>query len=151
MTTNGSIHVYTIGFTKKSAEQFFGKLADAGVKRIVDVRLRNTSQMAGFAKKDDLAYFAKAVAGIDYLHLPILAPSDDILDAYRKQKGPWSDYETAFLDLMAKRSIENELSPGDLDGGCLLCSEHEPKFCHRRLVAEYLDERWGKLKVEHLL
>lgn len=142
--------LYTIGFTKKPAERFFGLLSGSGTRRLVDVRLNNVSQLAGFAKRDDLAYFLRAICDIDYVHLPLLAPTKEMLDEYKKGTGDWDLYARRFLDLMASRSIEDELSPDLLDGGCLLCSEDKPHRCHRRLVAEYLAERWGDLAIEHL-
>jgi len=142
--------IYTIGFTKKSAQTFFSALTEAGVKRLVDVRLNNVSQLAGFAKKEDLRYFTKAICGIDYLHVPALAPTAEILDAYKKRKGEWSMYERQFLELMRSRRIEEIVSPDTLDGSCLLCSEEKPHHCHRRLVAEYLKEHWGNVDIEHL-
>jgi uncharacterized protein (DUF488 family) len=142
--------IFTIGFTKKSAETFFTRLKNAEVKRLIDVRLKNVSQLAGFTKRDDLRYFTKTICNIDYVHLPELAPTADILDPYKKAKnGDWQLYEGQFLDLMRSRHIEN--SPREiLDGGCLLCSEKEPHHCHRRLVAEYLKEHWGDVEIEHL-
>jgi uncharacterized protein (DUF488 family) len=142
--------IFTIGFTKKSAETFFTRLKEAGVKRLVDVRLNNVSQLAGFTKKDDLRYFTKAICHIDYVHLPELAPTADILDPYKKtKKGNWDLYERQFLDLMRARQIEN--TPREiLDGGCLLCSEEKPHHCHRRLVAEYLKEHWSGVEIEHI-
>lgn len=143
--------IFTIGFTKKSAEQFFTRLKNAGVRRVVDVRLNNVSQLAGFAKKDDLKYFAKAICGVDYVHVPALAPTADILDPYKKSKnGDWPLYERQFLDLMQKRRIEETVPKEILDGGCLLCSEEKPHHCHRRLVAEYLKEKWGSVEIEHI-
>ena len=142
--------VATIGFTKKSARDFFSLLQRADVRRVIDVRLNNVSQLAGFTKKDDLAYFLKAIGDIDYLHLPILAPTQEMLDAYKKAKGEWTDYEKRFVDLMEKRRIEQEIDPKLVDGGCLLCSEEKPHHCHRRLVAEYLLSRWGSLNIQHL-
>lgn len=144
------IETFTIGFTKKSAEDFFTKLKEAGVKRLLDVRLNNSSQLAGFAKRDDLRYFLKALADIEYEHVPELAPTKEILDAYRKHGGEWEVYEREFLDLMAKRGIETQLSRSLLNGGCLLCSEHLPKLCHRRLIVEYLDECWGDVSGTHI-
>ncbi|NBB77874.1 MAG: DUF488 family protein [Verrucomicrobia bacterium] len=141
--------IFTIGFTKTTARSFFGRLKNAGVRRVVDVRLNNVSQLAGFAKRDDLAYFTEALCGADYKHRPELAPTQGILDAYKKQKGDWGLYEQQFLDLMGKRKIE-EIDPAELDGGCLLCSEDTPHHCHRRLVAEYLREKWGNLEIIHL-
>jgi len=130
------IELFTIGFTKKSAREFFMCLKNAGVKRVVDVRLNNNSQLAGFSKKEDLAYFLKQIADIDYVHLPELAPTQEILDAYKKHKGDWRVYERQFLDLMAHREIEKKIEPETLQQGCFLCSEHLAHHCHRRLVAE---------------
>lgn len=143
--------IFTIGFTKKTAETFFTRLKDAGVKRLVDIRLNNVSQLAGFTKRDDLRYFLKAICNIDYVHLRDLAPTQDILDAYKKRKGDWDLYERQFLDLMWSRHIEDSMSRDMLDGGCLLCSEENPHHCHRRLVAEYLNEKWGNVEIEHII
>lgn len=137
-------------FTKKSAETFFTRLQEAGVTRLIDVRLNNVSQLAGFAKRDDLAYFLRAVADIDYLPLTDLAPTREMLDPYKKKGGAWEDYEKQFLELMAERQIERTLSKDDLHDICLLCSEDKPHHCHRRLVAEYLSEHWGNVEVVHL-
>jgi uncharacterized protein (DUF488 family) len=142
--------LFTIGFTKKSAESFFSILKNAGVGRLLDVRLNNVSQLAGFTKRDDLRYFSKAICGIDYLHLSVLAPTREILDAFKKQKGDWRLYERQFLDLMRSRRIESEVSRELVDGACLLCSEETPHRCHRRLVAEYLEAQWGGVQIEHL-
>lgn len=141
--------IFTIGFTKKSAETFFTLLMNAGVKRLVDVRLNNVSQLAGFTKKEDLRYFTKAICGIEYVHMPDLAPTPEILDAFKKHKGDWRLYERQFLALMKARRIEHT-SRELLDGGCLLCSEETPEHCHRRLVAEYLRAHWGDLDIEHI-
>jgi uncharacterized protein (DUF488 family) len=142
--------IFTIGFTKKSAETFFARLKNAGVKRLVDIRLNNVSQLAGFTKRDDLRYFTKAICNIEYIHLLDLAPTQEILDAYKKQKGDWVLYGKQFLDLMRSRHIEETTSRNVLDGGCLLCSEEKPNHCHRRLVAEYLKEHWGDVEIEHI-
>jgi uncharacterized protein (DUF488 family) len=138
--------IFTIGFTSKSAQAFFSRLKQANVKRLVDVRLNNVSQLAGFAKKDDLRYFAKEICGIEYVHLTTLAPTQDILDDYKKRRGDWAVYERQFLDLMKSRHIEESSSREILDAGCLLCSEENPVHCHRRLVAEYLRDKWGTSK-----
>ncbi len=143
--------VFTIGFTKKTAAQFFEKLRAAGVKRVVDVRLNNSSQLAGFSKREDLRYFLEKILGVEYVAEPLLAPTQPLLDAYKKDGGQWEVYERAFLDLMAERRIEERIDPALLAGGCLLCSEEKPHQCHRRLVAEYLRERWGGLEVRHLV
>jgi uncharacterized protein (DUF488 family) len=143
--------ISTIGFTKTTAEGFFERLLKAGVKKVLDVRLHNTSQLAGFAKADDLAYFLKKIGGIQYVHEPLLAPTDPMLKAYKREKGDWRAYEERFLGLMAERQIEKRLKTDVFDGACLLCSEDTPHHCHRRLVCEYLNEkRDGALEVHHL-
>lgn len=142
--------LFTIGFTKKNAEKFFTLLRDSGVNCIIDIRLNNVSQLAGFAKKDDLRYLLKAICSIEYIHMPELAPTKEILNEYKKNKGDWTVYENHFRDLLSKRMIEKKLSPGQFDGACLLCSEDKPNHCHRRLVAEYLKERWGNIELVHL-
>ena len=143
--------VSTIGFTKTTAEGFFKRLLIAGVKKVVDVRLHNTSQLAGFAKADDLAFFLEKIGGIQYVHNPLLAPTDPMLKAYKKERGDWGAYEERFLELMAERQVEKRFKPEMLDGVCLLCSEDKPHHCHRRLVCEYLNEKWGgALEVKHL-
>ena len=143
--------VATIGFTKTTAEGFFERLRKAGVTKVVDVRLHNTSQLAGFAKADDLAYFLKAIGGIQYTHQPLLAPTDLMLRAFKKEKGDWGIYQGRFLTLMAERQIENRFKPEMFDGTCFLCSEATPHHCHRRLVCEYLNGKWGGvLTVQHL-
>lgn len=144
------MRLFTIGFTKKTAAAFFGLLRGSEAKRVVDVRLNNVSQLAGFAKKNDLAYFLKEVAAMDYVHVPELAPTQEMLDAYKKGKGDWRLYEQRFLGLMRERKIEEKLPRSIFEGGCLLCSEDKPHQCHRRLVAEYLQHHWGDVEVKHL-
>lgn len=144
-------NITTIGFTKSDAERFFERLLSARVRKVVDVRLHNTSQLAGFAKSQDLAYFLNKLGGIQYVHQPLLAPTDDILKAYKKEKGDWSAYEKRFLALMSARRIEDRLRPDMFEDACLLCSEATPHHCHRRLVVEYLNEKWNEaLAVRHL-
>ncbi len=143
------MRVFTIGFTKKNARSFFETLREAGVKRLVDIRLNNVSQLAGFAKKEDLAYFLKAICGIEYVHLPILAPTREILDDYKKRHGDWATYEARFLDLMKQRRVEEAVPREILSEACLLCSEDKPHHCHRRLVAEYLKRHWGDVEIQH--
>ena len=145
-----SINLFTIGFTKKTAQEFFTLLSDAGVKKVIDTRLNNVSQLAGFAKRKDLAYFLKEIANINYIHILDLAPTKDILDDYKKKKSDWETYEKSFLDLMRKRQIEKKISPEILDDSCLLCSEAKPHNCHRRLVAEYLQNKLGNISISHL-
>ncbi len=144
------MRLLTIGFTKKSAESFFETLRTSGARRVVDVRLNNVSQLAGFAKKQDLAYFLERICGIEYIHQPLLAPTQEMLDAYKKNGGSWREYEQKFLQLMQERRIEETISPELLADGCLLCSEDKPHYCHRRLVAEYLNNRWGVINIQHL-
>jgi uncharacterized protein (DUF488 family) len=142
--------LYTIGFTKKSAETFFETLQKSGARRVLDVRLNNISQLAGFAKKQDLAYFLARICGMEYEHLPILAPTQDMLNTYKKLRGSWSDYERKFLELMRDRGIECEIPQELIADACLLCSEDKPVHCHRRLVAEYLKNNWGDVEIMHL-
>jgi uncharacterized protein (DUF488 family) len=143
--------VFTIGFTKKNAARFFELLRTSGAKRVVDVRLNNVSQLAGFAKKDDLAYFLHEICRMDYVHLPVLAPTQDMLDEYRTRRADWNTYELRFLELMRQRRIEETISKEALANGCLLCSEDKPHHCHRRLVTEYLKQHWGDIDVSHLI
>lgn len=142
--------IYTIGFTKKNAHRFFESLRKSGAKRVVDVRLNNVSQLAGFAKRDDLAYFLDQVCGMQYVHLPELAPTKEMLDEYKKLGGNWDVYEKRFVDLMEKRHIEEKIPKEVISEGCLLCSEDKPHHCHRRLVAEYLKQHWGDVDIAHL-
>ncbi|MFL5347917.1 MAG: DUF488 family protein [Hyalangium sp.] len=143
--------IYTIGFTKKSAEVFFGKLRASGARRLIDTRLNNVSQLAGFTKRDDLQFFLKEICGMEYVHLPELAPTQDMLDEYKKNKGDWLVYERKFLDLISKRQVENAISRDVVENSCLLCSEEKPQHCHRRLVAEYLQSRWEGIEVIHIV
>ena len=143
--------IYTIGFTRKTAEEFFALLTGAGVETLVDIRLHNRSQLAGFAKQDDLAWFAREIAGIEYVHLPDLAPAQELFDAFKKQGGAWETFERGFRQLMDERDayglFDRELlrrSP------CFLCSEPGPEHCHRRLVAEGLAAMEAGLQVVHL-
>ena len=144
------MRLFTIGFTKKTAEGFFSAIQSSGAKRIIDVRLNNVSQLAGFSKRDDLAYFLREICGVEYQHLPSLAPTQEMLNAYRKRKGDWPTYERAFVELMEERRIGDTIAKTLADDGCLLCSEEQPEHCHRRLVAEYLRDAWGDVEIVHL-
>ena len=144
------MRVFTIGFTKKSAEDFFETLSRAGVKRVIDVRVNNVSQLAGFSKKDDLRYFLNKICNIEYLHLPESAPTQEMLAAYRKKNLDWQQYEQAYLRLIEERQVERTVPKELVKDGCFLCSEDEPQRCHRRLVAEYFKEHWGDLEIIHL-
>lgn len=142
--------IFTIGFTKKNAEQFFTRLKQPGLQRVLDTRLNNVSQLAGFTKKEDLRFFLREVGRIEYVHLPALAPTQSMLDAYKKNGGDWETYEKQFLSLMAERQIETSIDKQLIAGACLLCSEATPHHCHRRLVAEYLRGKWGDVDIQHL-
>ena len=145
------MEIFTIGFTQSSAERFFGRLKQAGVRRLLDVRLNNRSQLAGFAKRDDLAYFLRELCDAQYGHEPLLAPTPELLDAYKKNGGDWADYERQFLDLMRERQIEREFAPEDFSlPTALLCSEATAEQCHRRLVVEYWQAHWPDVQVVHL-
>jgi uncharacterized protein (DUF488 family) len=146
------LEIYTIGFTRIGAEEFFRRLADHGIKQLLDVRLNNKSQLAGFAKQDDLRFFLEVILGAGYRHEPLLAPTEDMLKAYKRDKAiSWEDYERQFVALLRQRAIESELSPADFASpSVLLCSEATPENCHRRLVAEYLREQWSDVEVVHL-
>lgn len=145
------MEVYTIGFTKRTAADFFGTLRRAGVKRLLDVRLNNSSQLAGFTKKEDLPFFLKEICGAEYIHEPLLAPTQDVLDDYKKRKGSWQDYERRFLQLMEQRRIEEKIDRRLFEAPtALLCSEATAQHCHRRLVIEYLSNKWGDIKAVHL-
>jgi uncharacterized protein (DUF488 family) len=142
--------LFTIGFTRTDARSFFTALSEAGVGRVLDIRLKNSSQLAGFAKHEDLPYFLQAICGIDYVHLPQLAPSQDLFDAYKNAGGAWEDYEAGFKALLDARRVDTLFVPRDFDDGCLLCACPGPEKCHRRLVAEYFADRWRNLEVVHL-
>ncbi|HEX4446157.1 MAG TPA: DUF488 domain-containing protein [Polyangiaceae bacterium] len=144
------MRLFTIGFTRTSAESFFTRLQAGGINRVVDVRLHNVSQLAGFAKRDDLRYFLKSICGLEYVHRLDLAPTENMLDAYRKHRGSWAAYERSFVDLLRVRRIEDAIARDELDGACLLCSEDKPHHCHRRVVAEYLAARWPEVEIVHL-
>ena len=145
------MEVYTIGFTKRTAADFFGTLRRAGVKRLLDVRLNNSSQLAGFTKKENLPFFLKEICGAEYIHEPLLAPTQDVLDDYKKRKGSWQDYERRFLQLMEQRRIEEKIDRQLFEvPTALLCSEATAQHCHRRLVLEYLSNKWGDIKAVHL-
>jgi uncharacterized protein (DUF488 family) len=142
--------IYTIGFTKKSAEQFFEALRGVNARRVVDVRLNNISQLAGFAKRRDLIYFLEKICSMQYTHALELAPTQELLDTYKKHGGDWNQYESDFLELLKARKVELEWMTGLRDGDCFLCSEELPVHCHRRLVAEYLAKHHGEVQIEHI-
>ena len=144
-----TVRIFTIGFTEKSAAGFFAALKSAGVRRVLDIRLKPDSQLAGFAKKRDLPYFLGLI-GIAYAHAPELAPTKELLEGYREKKIAWNEYEKIFPGVLAGRDALSRFRPEDLDGACLLCSEAEADHCHRRLVAEAFREKWGGVEIMHL-
>jgi uncharacterized protein (DUF488 family) len=144
-------HLYTIGFARRTAAEFFGALREAGVKRCIDVRISNTSQLAGFTKRGDLPFFLNELCGTEYIHEPLLSPTLNLMRGFRKGTAGWADYERAFLDLIAERQIEARLDRNVFDvPTVLLCVETTAEHCHRRLIVEYLQGKWGDLTVEHL-
>jgi uncharacterized protein (DUF488 family) len=142
--------LFTIGFTKKNAQTFFSKLQKAGVTKLIDIRLNNVSQLAGFAKRDDLIYFLKEICDCGYSHMLLFAPTKEVLDAYKKNQIDWDEYVRRFSRLIRERKIENKISSEELNNACLLCSEPTPEKCHRRLVAEYFKEKFGDIEIKHL-
>ena len=144
--------LFTIGFTKKSAEQFFRMLEESGVKRIIDIRLNPHGQLSGFSKQDDLVYFLDRLNGCKYVHMPALAPTDEIRTRYQTDKN-WDHYVTSFETLMDERDVPAMLDRSMFTGEpcCLLCSEATPEKCHRRLVGERLTRAWPDLALVHLV
>jgi uncharacterized protein (DUF488 family) len=145
----------TIGFTGKTAEEFFALLSEAGIQQIIDIRQNRAGQLSGFSKHPDLSFFLTKIAGIDYLHEPLLAPPSELLKTYRRSKD-WPAYEADFLVMLNQRGV-----PGTLDTSSwsskisLLCSEPGPEKCHRRLVADLLAAFWRRegdtVEVLHLV
>lgn len=145
------MEIYTIGFTQRSAEDFFGTLRRAGIRRLIDTRLNNTSQLAAFAKRDDLAFFLRELLGADYHEEPLLAPTQELLNAYKKGHIDWTEYELSYLGLMDEREVARTLDRALFEGpAVLLCSERTPEQCHRRLAVEHLASRWGDVTAVHL-
>ena len=145
------MEIYSIGFTQKSASEFFGALKAHGIERLLDVRLNNTSQLAGFAKQSDLPYFLREICGAAYEHEPLLAPTQEILDAFKKHKGSWDAYTEAYLALIRSRGVETALSKESFQKKTvLLCSEPTAEHCHRRLALEYLQEHWKDVIIRHI-
>ena len=145
------MEIYTIGFARRSAEDFFQALREAHIRRLVDIRLKNVSQLAGYTKRDDLRFFLRELCSAAYVHELLLAPTAELLDGYRKRRIAWPEYEEAFARLLSERSVETVLRRQDFaETSVLLCSEFKPDQCHRRLVANYLREKWGDIDIIHL-
>lgn len=145
------IDLYTIGFTNKSAEQFFGLLRANHINVLVDTRVNNVSQLSGFAKGNDLEFFAHEIGGMAYRHRLDFAPTKELLNRYRANQLSWSEYETEYLNLLDIRKIGQFINVEELHQNCLLCSEHTPEHCHRRLLAEYLQHRFNGIQIHHLI
>jgi len=143
--------IFTIGFTRKSAKEFFNLLKQNEIERIIDIRLHNTNQLAGFTKKEDLKFFLKEILGCEYYHFEFLAPTEEIIKAYR-ETGDWVGYEKGYFQLLEERQVAKRLDKKFFEekACCLLCSEPTPEHCHRRLVAEYLAKLWGNVEIIHL-
>lgn len=143
--------LYTIGYTKKNLEEFVTLIKAHSITKIVDIRLKNTSQLAGFAKADDLKYLLENLLGIKYSYEPDLCPTEEILRKYRKDKN-WAEYVKSFTKLMKEREMHKTLKRviSNSDGICLLCSEDTPDKCHRRLVAEYYKNFDNSIEIKHL-
>lgn len=145
------MEIYTIGFTQRSAEDFFGSLRRAGIRRLIDTRLNNTSQLAAFAKRDDLAFFLRELVGADYQEEPLLAPTQELLDAYKKRRIDWAEYERSYEGLLTERDVARALDRALFEvPAVLLCSERTPEHCHRRLAVEHLASRWDDVTPVHL-
>lgn len=148
---NGTTTLFTIGFTKKTAREFFELLRDNNVKKVIDIRLNNVSQLAGFSKKDDLEYFLKAILNIPYTHMPELSPTQEILTAVKEKQISWQEWEKKYLKLIKDRKVEKLFSGRkEIDGACLLCSEDKPEHCHRRVLAEYLQSKSEDIVIKHI-
>ena len=145
------IKLYTIGFTGKSAEKFFNLLKEAEVEKIIDTRINNVSQLSGFAKGTDLKFFAKEICKMSYEHEIDFAPTKDLLADYRSKKITWQEYEKEYLNLLDLRKIKSKIEIQKLHKNCLLCSEHTAEKCHRRLLAEYLQQSFNDVEVIHLI
>ena len=144
------MEIATIGFTRSSARSFFERIKAFQARAVLDVRLHNTSQLAGFAKRDDLAYLLEAICGAGYAEVPGLAPEAEMLKQYRARQLGWDEYASAYLRLLKERGVESTVDQGAFEGGVLLCSEATPEHCHRRLAAEYLQGCWGGVTIRHL-
>ena len=145
------MEIYTIGFTGKSAESFFGLLKANGIQQLVDIRLNNTSQLAGFTKSENLPFFLREICGADYVHETRLAPTEQIFAKLKKQKGTWEEFERAYVELLDERRVAKEIDRSLFKRkSVLLCSEPEAAHCHRRLVAEYFKRHWRNVTIIHL-
>jgi len=144
------VRIFTIGYAGKNASRFFSILKQTGIRKVIDVRLYNTSQLAGFTKSQDINYFLQTIVGAQYFHLPIMAPTKQLLNGYKKGLINWPQYQAQFNAIITKRQIEKHLVFQEMDMSCFLCSEANADNCHRRLIVEYLAERWKSVSILHL-
>jgi len=144
------MNLYTVGFTKKSAKEFFELLLKNNIKCVIDTRLNNKSQLAGFTKQDDFKYFLERIGNVKYTHILEWAPTEEILNSFKKKKINWEEYKNQYLALLRQRNIAKNIDFKEMDGACLLCSEEKPDYCHRRLLAEYLRDLNKDIKIVHL-
>jgi uncharacterized protein (DUF488 family) len=143
--------IFTVGFAGKSAEYFFSLLEKNNIKRLIDVRLNNLSQLSKKKKKNDLEYFLKRILLCEYFHRPDLAPTEAILNDYKMKSIDWDTYADEYIKLLQLRNIFSDLNKNEMVNSVLLCSEHQPKYCHRRLLAEFLQKQWNDLEIIHLI
>ena len=148
--SDGEIRIFTIGYAGRNAREFFTTLKQAGIRKVIDVRLYNTSQLAGFTKRGDIEYFLQTIVGAEYTHMPIMAPTKELLNDYKKGLISWQQYEARFKRIITQRQIEEHITAKDADMACFLCSEAKADKCHRRLVAEYLAKIWQNVSIHHL-
>ncbi len=143
------MNLYTIGFSQKSAEEFFNALKNNNVVRLIDIRLNNKSQLAGFANIKHLPYFLK-LHNIEYLYRPDLAPTKTLLDGYKKKLISWNEYEEQYINILIERKIIDKIDWSVFENAVLLCSEPSAEKCHRRLLAEYLAKNNREIKIKHI-
>lgn len=145
-----NVILFTIGFTKKTAQEFFSILELNTIKLVVDIRLNNSSQLAAFTKQDDLKFFLRRILNCGYVHMPRFAPTDEILKNYKTKSITWADYESGYKKLLLDRNPCKSMTAEEFDHACLLCSEPTPEHCHRRLAAEYISQHYGNIAIKHL-
>jgi uncharacterized protein (DUF488 family) len=150
MKMNTKVKLFTIGFTKRSAQDFFGSIKKNKVKTLIDIRLNNVSQLAGYTKREDLKYFLEAICNVNYMHITDLAPTEIILKKYRNKEINWGEYERLFTELLKNRKPEKAVNIEILENACLLCSETTTDFCHRRLVADYFKDIYKDIEIIHI-
>lgn len=142
--------IFTIGFSKKDAKTFFELLEKNEVKTLVDVRLNNKSQLAGFTKVRDFPYFLTKLCSSDYRHEEIFAPTKNLLNGYKNEDISWKQYEKIYNSLLDKREILENINIKEFENSCFLCSEFSAENCHRRLAVEYLKKYFSNIEIVHL-